>query len=302
MKLLILILLFPVLAFSQDSLFIVPGLNPQNDGKGVTLGVVFRTDTVGKLSAIKFWKTVASDQSVYQVSLWSSAGQRLLSKNYSSNTAGWQSVVLDSEFSLVPNTNYIASFYSPKGLYAQSEHYFETVRKSGHLTAPSSAETTNGKYINSNGFPAWGYLNSNYFVDVVVKYDKPVPVRKALIVNAGPDRLIIAPIDSSGIDSIQLNGFVSGDSVSYSWKRVGVNGFGDTLIKAESLNPVIKDMPISTVIYRLTATDKWGNTASSDVAVTVDRNPKSTMIRILYDGTWQFQGANTKGFEVEEFP
>ncbi|MBH8564796.1 DUF4082 domain-containing protein [Nostoc sp. CENA67] len=143
-----------------------------SDNNPVELGVKFRTDVDGEVTAIRFYRIVPID-SGYTVNLWSATGQLLgsgVAVEGQSPTPGWQTIQLYPPVPIKANQFYIASYYASKGRYTVTENFFNnTGVDSGPLHAPRDGEQgSNGVYTYSlgGGFPTQSYNGSNYWVDV----------------------------------------------------------------------------------------------------------------------------------------
>jgi hypothetical protein len=139
-------------------------------GSALELGVKFRSDADGFITGIRYYKP-AGTTGTRTGSLWSTAGTRLATATFVSETAsGWQQVSFSSPVAVTANTTYVASYYSPSGAYAYSDGYFATAGVDSpplHALA-NGADGMNGLYVyGASGFPRQSYNASNYWVDVV---------------------------------------------------------------------------------------------------------------------------------------
>lgn len=147
--------------------------SPNNlDPQALEIGVKFTSTQAGTVSDVKFYRA-ASDTGVDYVHLWSSTGTLLATGTYTGTDTGWQTVALDTPYTISADTSYVASYHSD-GSYAATSDYFAAAKTSGPLTAPSSAASGgNGVYAYTSGattslFPTNSYGNSNYYVDLVL--------------------------------------------------------------------------------------------------------------------------------------
>jgi hypothetical protein len=137
------------------------------DRNAVELGVKFRADSNGYITAIRFYKTTANTGTHYG-RLWTSSGTRLASVTFRNETAsGWQQANLSTPVAITANTTYIVSYYTPVGRYSVDEGYFSSSVYNAPLRALSNAAGGNGVYRYGGGFPNRTYRASNYWVDVV---------------------------------------------------------------------------------------------------------------------------------------
>ena len=143
---------------------------PWNNDAPVTLGVKFRSDVTGLVSAIRFYKG-AGNNGTHTGLLYSSTGTVLAQAAFSGETAsGWQQVSFSSPVSIAANTTYIAAFFSTSG-YAYNVNYFTS---SGVDSPPlhglrSGVDGSNGVYVfgGTPQFPTFTYADTNYWVDLV---------------------------------------------------------------------------------------------------------------------------------------
>ena len=136
----------------------------------VELGMRFRSDVNGTVTAIRFYKG-QGDTSTHIGSLWSSSGTLLATGTFSGESAsGWQQLSLSTPVTITANTTYVASYHSG-GPFYYSPSYFQTA---GLDNAPLHAlkdgvDGPTGVYLYGSGgiFPNQTYSSSNYWVDVV---------------------------------------------------------------------------------------------------------------------------------------
>jgi O-glycosyl hydrolase len=106
----------PVSLFSSNA---APPANLQNvndpaiaNHGGVELGLKFRSDVSGTVTAIRFWKGTL-DTGPHTGELWSDAGQLLATATFTNETAsGWQQVTLSQPVAITANTTYIVSYHT----------------------------------------------------------------------------------------------------------------------------------------------------------------------------------------------
>src|SRR5262249_26832219 len=146
----------------------VPAVAAANDPNSVELGVKFRSDVVGYVTGLRFYKGSANT-GTHVGHLWSSTGTLLATATFTGETAsGWQQVTLSSPVAISANTTYVASYYAPAGGYSYTTGYFATVGvDNGPLHALASGQNGgNGLYsYGADGFPTQSYNGSNYWVD-----------------------------------------------------------------------------------------------------------------------------------------
>ena len=145
----------------------VPG-TPQelSDTASVTLGLKFRSDVAGTVSAVRFYKGSANT-GTHIGELWSESGAKLASVTFANETAsGWQTAVFRTPVSISANTTYVLSYLAPRGAYADDENYNWSYVSASPLHVSGS---TPGVYAygGSSQFPNQSWHSSNYWVDLV---------------------------------------------------------------------------------------------------------------------------------------
>ena len=100
-----------------------PGV-AQNDPNAVELGVKFRTDVNGFITALRFYKS-PQDVGPHVGNLWSASGTLLASTTFAGETAsGWQEAPLPAPIAIAANTTYVASYHTASGHYTASVGFF----------------------------------------------------------------------------------------------------------------------------------------------------------------------------------
>ena len=141
-----------------------------SDTRAIEVGVKFRTDVDGWVTAIRYYKH-AANTGTHIGNLWDINGNNLGSVTFSEETSpGWQEASLPSPVPVTANTTYVASYFG-YGHYAASEGFFAS---SGLDNPPLHAlrngvNGPNGVYIYSasSAFPNQEWNSSNYWVDLV---------------------------------------------------------------------------------------------------------------------------------------
>ena len=146
-----------------------------DDNQPVELGLKFRSDVDGEISAIRFYRAVAND-SGYVVNLWDSTGKLLGSGRAVEGqqpAPGWQTVQFYPPISVKAKQTYVASYYVNAGRYVVSENFFANAGvDNAFLHALRDGEAGNNStyiYGYGGGFPTDSYKSSNYWIDVVFK-------------------------------------------------------------------------------------------------------------------------------------
>lgn len=148
-----------------------PAILEDSDTVAVELGMAFRSDVAGQVTAIRFYKGL-NNTGLHVGKIWSAAGAVLASVTFSNETAsGWQQANLTAPLTITAGTTYVVSYHAPNGHYSADSNFFST---SGVYNGPLYALRTgvsgaNGLYrYGASAFPNQSYSASNYWVDVVL--------------------------------------------------------------------------------------------------------------------------------------
>src|SRR5262245_26100070 len=148
----------------------VPANPTVTDKKPIELGVKFRSDVNGFITALRFYKG-PSNTGTHTGTLWTSSGTLLERVTFTNETAsGWQQMTLPTPAAITANTIYVASYFAAAGQYSTTENYFTSAGVDNPpLHALANTQSVNGVYKNgsSSGFPTSSSLSTNYWVDVV---------------------------------------------------------------------------------------------------------------------------------------
>jgi hypothetical protein len=171
-----------------------PTVASDPDTSATELGVKFRSDVAGQISAIRFYKGSANT-GTHVGHLWTAAGAQLASVTFTGESgSGWQQANLATPVAISAGVTYVASYYAPNGRYAEDDGYFLTA---GHDAAPlhalkDGADGPDGVFRSGTGFPTQPYQSANYWVDV-------------LFTSSGPDTtppVVTAKTPASGATSV----------------------------------------------------------------------------------------------------
>jgi hypothetical protein len=150
----------------------IPGTITSSDAKNVEVGVKFRANVAGQVTAIRFYKG-AQNTGVHTGSLWDDKGNLLATVTFKNESlSGWQTASLAQPIVIAANVTYTVSYHAPKGHYSYNYNYFNTVHTKGNLTALANTTTSgNGVYAYSSSvaYPQQSYKATNYWVDLVFK-------------------------------------------------------------------------------------------------------------------------------------
>ena len=144
-----------------------PTTAASTDSKAVEVGVKFRADVSGFVTAIRFYKGATTNGGTHVGNLWSETGTLLGRATFTSETAsGWQTAYFATPVPVSAGTTYIASYFAPLGRYSLDIDYFLAPYTNAPLRAPSGG---NGvfTYGATTAFPTSSYRSSNYWVDVI---------------------------------------------------------------------------------------------------------------------------------------
>ena len=150
-----------------------PSLIDSNDATPVELGVKFRVDTPGSVTAVRFYKA-PTNVGLHRGHLWTSSGTLLGTATFTGETAsGWQQMTFPSPIQIAANVTYVISYYAPSGHYSADTNYFSTTGIDSpplHALA-NGTDGANGVYIytssQTGAFPTNTYSATNYWVDVL---------------------------------------------------------------------------------------------------------------------------------------
>lgn len=166
----------------------VPATADSGDTSAVELGLKFRSDTGGIVSAVRFYKS-AANTGTHVGKLWTGSGTLLGSVTFTSETAsGWQQANFATPIAIAANATYIVSYHAPNGRYAIQAGAFIAA---GVANPPLRAlvdgvDGGNGVYLyGAGGFPNQTFNASNYWVDVVFTDNAPPVILAPLVTSAG---------------------------------------------------------------------------------------------------------------------
>jgi hypothetical protein len=157
-----------------------------NDGAPIEVGVRFRADDDGFVTALRYFRG-AGWTGTRTGHLWTAAGTQLAEATFVGDSLpGWHQVALSSPVHVTAGTTYVASYLSSDGSYSATSGFFDTAFDAAPLHAPASP---NGVYVYVGGFPTQTTdSNANYGADVVfVRTDQTPPTITG-----------IAPTDGAG--------------------------------------------------------------------------------------------------------
>jgi hypothetical protein len=141
------------------------------DTSAVEVGVKFRADSAGYITALRFYK-YSGNTGTHIGNLWTATGTRLATVTFANETAsGWQQVTLPTPVAIAANTTYIASYHTGVGRYGATSGYFATAGVDNRPlhALRNGVDGGNGvyRYGSTSGFPTQTYNSTNYWVDIV---------------------------------------------------------------------------------------------------------------------------------------
>lgn len=150
-----------------------PALIDSNDATPIEVGVKFRVDTPGSVTAVRFYKA-STNVGSHIGHLWTSTGTLLGTATFTGESAsGWQQMTFPSPIQVAANTTYIVSYYAPSGHYSADTNYFATTGADNpplHALA-NGVDGANGVYLytssQTGAFPTNTYSATNYWVDLL---------------------------------------------------------------------------------------------------------------------------------------
>jgi predicted RNA-binding protein with TRAM domain len=145
-----------------------PAIADSGDATPVEVGMKFKSDLVGSVTGIRFYKA-AANTGTHTGSLWTTGGTRLATATFTGESgSGWQQVSFSSPVEIQANTTYVVSYFAPNGHYSATNQGFSAGVDNAPLHALANATSANGVYnYGAGGFPSSSYQASNYWVDVV---------------------------------------------------------------------------------------------------------------------------------------
>ena len=229
------------------------------DSQAVELGVVFRPDTNGYITGIRFYKG-SGNTGTHVGNLWTAGGMLLASALFTGETAsGWQQVNFGTPVPVTANTIYVASYFAPRGNFARDGNYFTSAGVyNSPLYALSDPEAGgNGiySYSSTSTFPTVTSGDApNYWVDVIFSTTtSTLAPPSGLIANGSNGR-------------VTLRWISSGNGITYTVQRSTVNGGPYTPIASglSTTNYVDTGLTNGTLYYYIvTAKNSQSQTANS---------------------------------------
>ena len=227
----------------------------------VEIGVKFKADTNGSISAIRFYKS-ANNLGTHVGNLWTTGGTLLGSVTFTGETAsGWQQASFPSPIPITAGTVYIASYHCDFGDFSADHNFFALAGADNPpLHALSDAlGAGNGVFAYGTGtlFPSGTLDGTNYWVDVVFLQYAPD--------TTSPTVLSLSP--ENGANGVATNASIK---AVFSKALDPTTVKGNTFMLQDSSNSVVPatvSYNSDTNVATLTPTSPLQNTASYTVTV-----------------------------------
>lgn len=143
----------------QDT--VTPGVLEFNEGVPLTLGVRFSTTSPGQITGIRYYKS-AGNTGPHTGALYTASGQQLAAVTFTDeSTSGWQTASFSQPVDIAANTDYVAAYRTPAGIYSATPAGFG----SGGTTGPLRTTSDSGAFNYHGDFPSHSWTSS-YLVDV----------------------------------------------------------------------------------------------------------------------------------------
>jgi hypothetical protein len=159
-----------------------------NDGQPIEVGVKFRSDIGGFVTAVRFYKGTANT-GVHVGHLWSASGALLAEATFTNESvSGWQEVALAQPVAITANTTYVASYHADSGFFAIDSGFFSAtgVDSSPLHALQAGVDGPNGVFLyGPSGFPSAGGSN-NYWADLVFQTDPGPDTTPPVVLSATP--------------------------------------------------------------------------------------------------------------------
>jgi len=161
----------PSAPFSLWSATTTPNIAAQNDSNSIEVGLKFKSDIAGYITAIRFYKGT-TNTGTHIGNLWTSSGTLLESVTFTGETAsGWQQATFSTPILISANTVYVASYFAAAGHYAIDAGYFASAGFDNTTLHALQDGVSGGNgvflYSAASAFPTNTSGSANYWVDVV---------------------------------------------------------------------------------------------------------------------------------------
>jgi predicted phage tail protein len=258
-----------------------PATADAGDTGSINLGVKFKSEIGAKVNGIRFFKSSANT-GTHVGELWTAGGELLAQATFTNETStGWQQVTFSSPVTIQPNTTYVASYFAPKGHYADSAWQLDEPPATGsmmlehgpmHILADTEGGNGVFEYSNGAGFPQSSYHADNYWVDILYTPNTPpaIPGTPAgVTATAGTGSATIkwtapttggtpasykvtpyvgtvaqtATTVSGSLTSVTVTGLKAGTSYTFTVAGVNEGGTGPESTKSNAVTPTAITVP-----------------------------------------------------------
>ena len=250
---------------------VVPGVVDSGPDSAVELGVKFRSDSVGYISGIRFYKA-STNTGTHIGNLWDNNGKLLATATFAKETStGWQQVNFPTPVAIAANTVYVASYHTNVGHYSNNLNYFsgKGVDNPPLHALADGASGYSGVYAygSTSSFPAQGWNSSNYWVDVAFTTSPPADTTAPVVA-------ISSPSTNSTVSGTVPVSATASDNVGVSKVELYVNSILQATDTASPYTFSWNSTTLANGSYTLSAKayDAAGNVGqSSSVSVSVNK-------------------------------
>jgi hypothetical protein len=207
-----------------------PATPSSADNTALELGVKFTSDVNGWITGVRFYKS-AANTGTHIGNLWTSGGQLLASTTFTGETAsGWQQATFSQPVAITAGTTYVASYWAPKGNYAEDDWSLLNQTPAGPLHAlASGASGGNGVYrANSDTFPTSTFAAANYYVDPVFTSSAPPDTTPPTVTSRAPVPGATSVATGTAV-SATFSEPVQSSTIAFALKDAGNNAVGGAL-------------------------------------------------------------------------
>jgi hypothetical protein len=140
----------------------VPATPNAGDADSISLGLLFSSETGGRLYGIKYY-AAGANRVATTGHVWNADGDRIASVRFAStSTDGWKTAWLNAPARIRAGEKYTVSYQAPNGRYAVEQDVFGD----GRTVSANGLTAHRGTYIHGPGRPTDTRHGENYFIDV----------------------------------------------------------------------------------------------------------------------------------------
>lgn len=242
-----------------------PKVADSGDGSAVELGLRFTALGDGYITGVRFYKATANT-GTHTGTLWSLNGTQLATVTFSNESAsGWQTASFANPVEVRAGTDYVVSYYAPRGHYSMAVQEFAYRGADANpLTAAGGfGSVAAGLYNSGAGFPTQDYDRSNYYVDAIFEASSAIGLTAY---SQTPADTAHSVATSSKISAV-FSKAVTDSSVSFKVTSQSGDQFAGTTAynattRTATFTPSAALARGTTYTVELTATDTSGNSIS----------------------------------------